>query len=385
MTITVIQQRPVTRYNGEYYILNYGDFVKYGKLCDRLIYCASVRDVNDEKLVERMCPKSKFPNVTIEEVIKSPLKEILWPSSFNIKQIKKVVNEADLVVIKMPSITIGKWAYKYVKEIGKKYILEVIACAWDCFWYHDIRGKLMAPYSMWNAKKIMKDASNVIYVTDKFLQNRYPTKGHQIGCSNVMLDDADPKVLDERLKRLDTFDENSIIKIGTVGAVNVAFKGQEYVIRAVAQLVAEGHYYHYYLAGAGDNSYLKKLSEKLGVKDYIHFLGAVTHGEISEFYRSLDIYVHPSLAEGLPRVLIEAERQAVPACGANASGTPELLDEKFVFKKQSPSDISRVLKSFTRKVMREQAEKNFERSKLYSIEVLDKRRKDFYSEVMFND
>ena len=243
----------------------------------------------------------------------------------------------------------------------------------------------MAPYSMWNAKKIMKDASNVIYVTDKFLQNRYPTKGHQIGCSNVMLDDADPKVLDERLKRLDTFDENSIIKIGTVGAVNVAFKGQEYVIRAVAQLVAEGHYYHYYLAGAGDNSYLKKLSEKLGVKDYIHFLGAVPHGEISEFYRSLDIYVHPSLAEGLPRVLIEAERQAVPACGANASGTPELLDEKFVFKKQSPSDISRVLKSFTRKVMREQAEKNFERSKLYSIEVLDKRRKDFYSEVMFND
>ena len=112
MTITVIQQRPVTRYNGEYYILNYGDFVKYGKLCDRLIYCASVRDVNDEKLVERMCPKSKFPNVTIEEVIKSPLKEILWPSSFNIKQIKKVVNEADLVVIKMPSITIGKLSDK---------------------------------------------------------------------------------------------------------------------------------------------------------------------------------------------------------------------------------------------------------------------------------
>jgi glycosyltransferase involved in cell wall biosynthesis len=103
---------------------------------------------------------------------------------------------------------------------------------------------------------------------------------------------------------------------------------------------------------------------------------------MTEYYRSLDIYIHPSLAEGLPRVVIEAERQALPACGAKASGTPELLDEDFVFKKQSPKAICEVLKKFNKSIMAEQARRNFERSMSYSVEVLDKRRKDFYSMVL---
>lgn len=382
MTLAVIQSRPLMCYNSTYYLGNYSDFVKYGKLCDQFIYCASVIEVNNFDAVKNLKSQAEFPNSRIVEVKRSPLKEMFSPLPFNVKQLKNVINEADIVVIKTPSITIGKWAYKYAKQMHKKCILEVIACAWDSFWYHDIRGKLLAPYSFWNAKKMIRSADNVIYVTDQFLQRRYPTKGSSIGCSNVVLGAADDSILINRQERIEAFNPEGRINIGTAGAVNVNFKGQQYVIEAIAQLVSEGYDYHYYLAGGGDNRRLKAITEKYSLTDRVHFLGLVPRDMMTDFYRSLDIYIHPSLAEGLPRVLIEAERQALPACGANASGTPELLDEEFVFKKKSPDDICRVLKSFSKSKMMEQSKINFERSKLYSTEVLDNRRKEFYSRIM---
>ena len=382
MTLAVIQSRPLMCYNGKFYLRNYSDFVKYGKLCDRFIYCASVLNIKDFDTVKDLKPQSDFPNSKIVEVKKAPLRELFSISSFNKTQLKKVINEADIVVIKTPSITVGKWACEYVKKIGKEYILEVIACAWDSYWYHDIKGKIMAPYSFWNAKRMIGSAKYVIYVTDKFLQRRYPTKGRSIGCSNVVLGPADETILTDRQEKIKAFNPKGRINIGTAGAVYVKFKGQQYVIEALAQLVSEGYDYHYYLAGGGDNRRLKAIAEKYSLTDRVHFLGMVPRDKMTDFYRSLDIYIHPSLAEGLPRVLIEAERQALPACGANASGTPELLDDEFVFNKKSAKDICRVLKKFSKDVMLEQSKKNFERSKLYSTEVLDNRRKEFYSEII---
>lgn len=385
MTLAVIQSRPLMRYNGKFYLRNYSDFIKYGKLCDQLIYCASVLEVKDFRIVKDSKPQTDFPYVKIVEVKRFPLREMFSPLSYNVKQLRKVINEADLVVIKTPSITIGKWAYKYAKQMHKKCILEVIACAWDSFWYHDLRGKVLALYSFWNAKNMISSANNVIYVTDQFLQRRYPTKGRSIGCSNVVLGPADETILIERQERIKTFNPNRRINIGTAGAVNVNFKGQQYVIEAVAKLVSEGYDYHYYLAGGGDNGRLKAIAEKYSLTNRVHFLGAVPRDKMTDFYRSLDIYIHPSLAEGLPRVLIEAERQALPACGANASGTPELLDEEFVFKKKSSNDICRILKKFSKDVMLEQSELNFKKSKKYSVEILDERRKTFYDMVMMTD
>ncbi len=381
MTLAVIQSRPLMRYNGKFYLGNYSDFVKYGKLCDQFIYCASVIEVEDFDTVKNLKPQSDFPNSRIA-IVKSSLRELFSPKPSNVKLLKNVINEADVVVIKTPSMTTGKWAYKYARQMHKKCILEVIACAWDSFWNHSIKGKLMAPYNFWNARKMIGSAENVIYVTDKFLQRRYPTRGRSIGCSNVVLGPADETILIDRQERIKAFNPKGRINIGTAGAVYVKFKGQQYVIEAMAQLVSEGYDYHYYLAGGGDNRRLKAIAEKYLLTDRVHFLGMVPRDKMTDFYRSLDIYIHPSLAEGLPRVLIEAERQALPACGANASGTPELLNEEFVFKKKSPSDICRILKKFSKDVMLEQSKENFERSKLYSTEVLDNRRKEFYSEIM---
>ena len=382
MTLAVIQDRPVYKYKDDYYFVNYSDIVKYGKLCDKLIYCCSVEEVSEESIIAKQKCWRDFNNLEIKEVLKSPLKEFLHTSTFNKNAVKDVACKADVVVIKLPSITIGRWAYKYLKRIGKKCILESIACGWDSYWYHDLKGKIMAIPSFLNMRRMIKDADYVIYVTNSFLQNRYPTKGRWIAASNVVLGEADDSILRNRLNKIENLKSTNHLKIGTAGAVNIKFKGQEYVIRAMASLKAEGIYFDYYLAGGGDSTRLNSLASKLGVEQQVHFLGAVPKNKMSDFYDSLDIYIHPSLAEGLPRVLIEAERRALPSCGANAAGTPELLDEDFVFEKQNVESICSVLKKFTIDVMKKQAQINFERSMEYSLSILDERRKVFYSEVL---
>ena len=382
MTIAVIQDRPIYKYNNDYFFVNYSDIVKYGKLCDKLIYCCSVELTSDETLVAKYKCWRDFNFLEIREVIKSPLKEFIHTSSYNKNAVKNVASKADIVVIKTPSITIGRWAYRYLKKIGKKCILESIACGWDSYWYHNLKGKIMAVPSYLNMKKMIYNADYVVYVTNRFLQERYPTKGKWIAASNVVLEEADETILQKRLKRIDEIQDNESLKIGTAGAVNIKFKGQEYVIKAIARLKSEGISFDYYLAGGGDQTRLAKLASKLGLEKNVHFLGAVPKNKMTEFYDSLDIYIHPSLAEGLPRVLIEAERRALPSCGADAAGTPELLEDYFVFEKQDVESVCKVLKKFSKDVMRKQAQINYERSKEYSLPILDERRKKFYGDVL---
>lgn len=381
MIISIIQDRPIEKFNGDYYMGNFSDIIKYGKLCDHLFYCCSIVEVDSEEKIKGI-KKIDMTNVSIQEVIKSPLKELFHTSSFNKRQVVDVVTKADLVVIKCPSITLGKWAFDYVRKINKKYILEYIACAWDSYWYHDIRGKIMAPYSYYNAKRMAEKAHNVIYVTSKFLQSRYPTGGNSIACSNVVLMDMHPGVLLSRLDKINNATNYNRLKLGTVGAVNVAFKGQQYVIEALYKLKKKGFIYDYFLAGGGDNNRLKSMVMKFHLEDQVHFVGVISKEKMNDFYDSLDIYVHPSLAEGLPRVVIEAESRALPACGANAAGTPELLETDFIFRKQDSDDICRVLLRFTKERMLEQSRANYNRAAEYMLDVLDARRQVFYKKAL---
>ena len=381
MVIAVVQDRPIEKYNGNYYMGNFSDIIKYGKLCDHLIYCCSIVNVDSEDKIKDI-KKINLTNVSFQEVIKSPLKELFHTSSFNKRQVAAVVAKADLVVIKCPSITLGKWAFDYVRKINKKYILEYIACAWDSYWYHDIRGKIMAPYSYYIARRMAANAKYVIYVTNKFLQSRYPTYGKNIACSNVVLMDMQPEVLSSRLDRIRNATNYGRLKLGTVGAVNIAFKGQKYVIEALYKLKKKGIVYDYYLAGGGNNGRLKLMVKKYNLENQVHFVGVISKEKMNDFYDSLDIYVHPSLAEGLPRVVIEAESRALPVCGANAAGTPELLETDFVFRKQDSDDICRVLSQFTKERMLEQSKINYNRAKEYTLDVLDARRQLFYKKAL---
>ena len=290
--------------------------------------------------------------------------------------IETEIKKTDILVARIPSD--GAYiAIDLAKKYHKPYMVEVVGCPWDSLWNHSLKGKVLALPSMLRMKKYCKNAPYLVYVSSEFLQKRYPSKGIQTNCSNVILPEPKRSTLENRLKKIEQ--AKAPLKLGTLAAVDVAYKGQQYVIEALAKLKQQGQIYHYEIAGSGDQSRLKSLAEKLQVADQVKFLGSIPHAQVSAWLDSIDIYIQPSNQEGLCRSLIEAMSRACPCVASDAGGDPELLDPAFIFKKKHVAQLISELQSLaTPSTMTAQARRNFSEAKKYTNDEISKRRNKLY-------
>lgn len=297
------------------------------------------------------------------------------------KELKKQLDKCDKVIIRMPSV-LGVFACEICRQNNIPYMIEMVACAWDGYCNHTNKmGKIIAPFMYLLTKKCTLKCNCVLYVTSEFLQKRYPTHGKQIACSDVVLCDSDDKVLKKRINRINAFNGKSF-SICTVANVGMKYKGHIYVLKAIRKLKKDGVNIKYYLAGNGKQEYLKKYIVKYKLESNVEFLGALPHEKIFEILDNVDIYIQPSLQEGLPRALIEAMSRALPCIGTNVGGIPELLQSNMIFKKKKVSQLYGMLKSFTKNQLLDCAKHNFKYSEKFSKNSLDTKRNKFYSEFL---
>mgnify|MGYP001182215236 FL=1 len=296
--------------------------------------------------------------------------------------ISEQVRKSDYIIARLPSYN-GSLAVKYAQKFNKPYLIELVGCPWDSLWNYGYKGKLLAPLVYFKTKKLVREASYVLYVTERFLQQRYPTKGKFVNCSNVSVTEFSEIVLKKRVSKITNI-SNKII-LGTAAAVDVKYKGQQYIIKALGKLKEKGIVnYEYQLIGDGDTSYLRKVAQKYNVEDQVKFLGSLPHKKVFDWLDSIDIYVQPSRQEGLPRALVEAMSRGLPAFGAKTGGIPELLDSKFIFSnsKKNIDEICEILLLFDKSTMLEQAKRNFNKAKSYDKKIIDERRRAFFQEFI---
>ena len=99
--------------------------------------------------------------------------------------------------------------------------------------------------------------------------------------------------------------------LGCVGALQ-RDKGHEWVIRALGELSTEFPWCKLLIAGDGEyRQELESLAAKLNVRDHVVFAGFVKN--ISVVYQAIDIFVFPSLFEGLGTSLLSAMAFGVPS------------------------------------------------------------------------
>lgn len=336
-----------------------------------------------------------FPltNSTRGNVIPSDIRIIAIPNIcdvkkyFHIKKEVKQIIERNLINVDMVVVRgsiVGHMALKYIKKRKIPYIYECVGCVWDSFWNHGLVGKILAPYMYFSTKRIIANSEYVYYVTNEFLQKRYPTNGCSVGCSNVYLDSVKDAVLNKRLKKNENLLNTEKIILGTAAALDVRYKGQEYVIKAMPMLIKKGYDVEYWLAGGNrkKSDYLEKVSQEYGVSNRVKFLGSLNSEEIKEFYDNVDIYVQPSKQEGLPRALIEAMNRGCLAIGSSIAGIPELLEPKFLFKKGNSKAIVKAVDNILNSNLNQVSKRNFEFVKQYSHEHLEEKRNIFYSEFL---
>ena len=99
-----------------------------------------------------------------------------------------------------------------------------------------------------------------------------------------------------------------------------ANKGLRYAIEAVAELKKRGIDVSYFIIGEGEQrEALQHLGQALNIVDRVHFLEFVP--DASKYLKAFDIFLLPSVKEGTPYVLIEAEIAGLPIVATNVIDT----------------------------------------------------------------
>ena len=100
-------------------------------------------------------------------------------------------------------------------------------------------------------------------------------------------------------------------------------KNHQAVIRSLPSLPST---VHYYLCGCGSlEEELKELTSSLGISDRVHFLGF--RSDVADFYNMADIFMFPSLQEGLPVSVMEAMANGLPVICSDIRGNADLIND----------------------------------------------------------
>jgi len=112
--------------------------------------------------------------------------------------------------------------------------------------------------------------------------------------------------------------------VGTIGRL-AATKGVPYLIDAFCIVKQRVSSAHLVLLGDGPSrGDLERQVARTPYRDFIHFLGYKPNVEV--LLRGMDVFVLASVAEGMPRVILEAMAAGVPCVGTAVGGVPEMLD-----------------------------------------------------------
>ena len=109
-------------------------------------------------------------------------------------------------------------------------------------------------------------------------------------------------------------------------------KGFDVVINALKKLTLKPELskVHFYILGSegaeGDyRKELRTLVNKLGLKDYVHFVGSVPNRDLIFWYNAADVFCLSSRGEGSPNVLTEALASGCPAVATRVGSVPEIM------------------------------------------------------------
>ncbi|MFD1411496.1 glycosyltransferase [Lapidilactobacillus gannanensis] len=118
-------------------------------------------------------------------------------------------------------------------------------------------------------------------------------------------------------------------------------KNQEVVLKALGTLQDSSNIY-YGICGIGANQQkLLSIAETLGLKKNLRLFGYRT--DIIEIMKAADVFVFPSLLEGLPVSLMEAMAAGLPVAASNIRGNTDLITNDVNGYLFDPNDISNVL------------------------------------------
>tara|TARA_R100000935_G_C2834875_1_gene167484 strand:- start:384 stop:1574 length:1191 start_codon:yes stop_codon:yes gene_type:complete len=122
------------------------------------------------------------------------------------------------------------------------------------------------------------------------------------------------------------YSRNPKLKIISIGRPHWK-KGYSYALRAMQFFKNANIPFQYTIIGAKGDEELEYLLNVYEIKEAVQLLPKVSQQEVYDLLRKSDVFLLPSLEEGLPNVMIEAMALGIPVIATDCGGVSELLDE----------------------------------------------------------
>lgn len=138
-----------------------------------------------------------------------------------------------------------------------------------------------------------------------------------------------PAIQTERFQRTaqKKFQRGEPIRICSTGRLHWK-KGFEFALLAMHELKRHGIPFRYEIIGGGiELEKLIFLTHDLGIADHVHFSGKLSSGEVKARLETCDIFLLPSLSEGISNAVLEAMAMKIPVVSTAAGGMDELITD----------------------------------------------------------
>ncbi len=361
----------------------YDFWLRYLEAFEQLLVVARVQEVNkvDDDWVLSSGPNVRFCGLPYYVGL-SGLAKSFWAT---LKILRDTIKPDSAVIYRVPSQTA---MLSCLSRLGRThdYALEVVGDPSDVFESGIVNGftdRILGWVSRNALQWMVKKAHSVSYVTNAYLQRRYPAsdEAYAIGCSDIELTHDWIK---SSARKYSAPAQNWVL----VGSFGQLYKGPDLLINALAKLnseKAEGEP-QYKLTMLGDGIYraeMEALAESLECSDNVNFVGEVNATQVKEYLEKADVFVMPSRTEGLPRALIEAMATGLPAIGSRVGGIPELLGDEHLFESENVDELATKLGRLcsSERDLNEASTRNLSVALTYEASILHERRQAFYRHV----
>jgi glycosyltransferase involved in cell wall biosynthesis len=119
-------------------------------------------------------------------------------------------------------------------------------------------------------------------------------------------------------------DVGRAVRFISSGRIENSLKGHDVALRAL-EMASRGseRSFEYYIAGAGpDAMELRKLCSRLGIEEYVRFLGWIEPDELRRLYLAADVLIHASpVHDPFPNAVLEGMAAGLPVLGSDVSGS----------------------------------------------------------------
>jgi glycosyltransferase involved in cell wall biosynthesis len=119
-------------------------------------------------------------------------------------------------------------------------------------------------------------------------------------------------------------------------------KNLETLLRAVAKVKKSTPDVRLLIAGRPlDPDYyarMQALSQALGLRDTVVFLGGLPQDKVAELYRQAEVFVFPSLVETFGNPLLEAMASGIPVVCSDAAALPEVAGQAALYARPGDAD-----------------------------------------------